>query len=237
MGGEEIFFEQVRSAGCLSYILGCVKEKVCVVIDPELDKAEDYVGLADFLGSKLLYAIDTHTHADHNSACKILRERYGVKIIMHRATDAPYIDLRVEDGDEIKVGEQSLKVIHTPGHTEDAMCLLSNDRVFTGDTLLIGGCGRTDLPGGNAEEQFESLAKLKALGDQIRVYPGHDYREAVSTLGDEKQKNARMLIPTKEEFIHFMTSRKPPLPRKIQEALEWNRTPIQGTQRGRGEGI
>jgi len=237
MGGEEIFFEQVRSAGCLSYILGCVKEKVCVVIDPELDKAEDYVGLADFLGSKLLYAIDTHTHADHNSACKILRERYGVKIIMHRATDAPYIDLRVEDGDEIKVGEQSLKVIHTPGHTEDAMCLLSNDRVFTGDTLLIGGCGRTDLPGGNAEEQFESLAKLKALGDQIRVYPGHDYREAVSTLGDEKQKNARMLIPTKEEFIHFMTSRKPPLPRKIQEALEWNRTPIQGTQRGKGEGI
>jgi glyoxylase-like metal-dependent hydrolase (beta-lactamase superfamily II) len=237
MGGEEIFFEQIRSAGCLSYILGCAKEKVCVVIDPEIDKAENYVGLVEFLGSRLLYAIDTHTHADHNSACKILRERHGAKIIMHRATDAPYVDLKVEDGDEIKFGAQSLKVIHTPGHTEDAMCLLSKDRLFTGDTLLIGGCGRTDLPGGNAESQYESLAKLKALGDQIRVYPGHDYREAVSTLGDEKQQNTRMLIPTKEEFIHFMTSRKPPLPRKIQEALEWNRTPIQGTQRGRGEGI
>ena len=81
------------------------------------------------------------------------------------------------------------------------------------------------------------MVKLKRLGDEIRVYPGHDYREAVSTLGDEKQKNARMLIPTQEEFVHFMTSRRPPLPRKIQEALEWNRTPIFGTQRGMGEGI
>ena len=237
MAGEEIFFEQIRSSGCLSYILGCKQDKACVVIDPELDKADDYVGLAQFFESRLLFAIDTHTHADHNSACKIMRERYGIKIVMHRATDAPYVDMRVEDGDDIKFGQQTLKVVYTPGHTEDAMCLLFKDRIFTGDTLLIGGCGRTDLPGGNAEAQYQSLAKLKALGDEIRVYPGHDYREAVSTLGDEKQQNTRMLIPTQEEFVHFMTSRKPPLPRKIQEALEWNRTPIQGTQRGMGEGI
>ena len=237
MGGDEIFFEQIRSAGCLSYILGCAREKICIVIDPELDKAEDYVGLAEFLGSRILYAIDTHTHADHNSACKIMRERFGVKVIMHRAAEAPYVDMRVEDGQEIRFGQQSLKVIHTPGHTEDATCLLFKDRIFTGDTLLIGGCGRTDLPGGNAEAQYQSLLKLKALPDDIRVYPGHDYREAVSSLGDEKQKNARLLIATQDEFVHFMTSRKPPLPRKIQEALEWNRTPIQGTQRGGGEGI
>ncbi len=237
MAGEEFFFEQIRSSGCLSYILGCEQEKVCVVIDPELDKADDYVELAQFLGSKLLYAVDTHTHADHNSACKIMRERHGIKVVMHRATDAPYVDMRVEDGEEIKFGRQSLKVVYTPGHTQDAMCLLFKDRIFTGDTLLIGGCGRTDLPGGNAEAQYQSLLKLKSLGDEIRVYPGHDYREAVSTLGDEKQKNARMLIPTEKEFVHFMTARKPPLPRKIQEALEWNRTPIQGTQRGMGEGI
>ena len=237
MGGEDIFFEQVRSAGCLSYILGCAKEKVCVVIDPELDKADDYVDLADFLKSKILYAIDTHTHADHSSACKVMRERFGIKVVMHRAADAPYVDIHVEDGDEIRFGRQLLKVVYTPGHTQDATCLLFKDRIFTGDTLLIGGCGRTDLPGGNAEAQYKSLATLKALPDDIRVYPGHDYREAVSSLGDEKQKNARMLIPTQEEFVHFMTSRNPPLPRKIQEALEWNRTPIQGTQRGMGEGI
>jgi glyoxylase-like metal-dependent hydrolase (beta-lactamase superfamily II) len=237
MTGEGIFFEQIRSSGCLSYILGCKGGKACVVIDPELDKADDYVALAQFFESKLVYAIDTHTHADHNSACKIMRERYGIKVIMHRCADAPYVDMRVEEGDEITFGQQALRVIHTPGHTQDAMCLLFKDRIFTGDTLLIGGCGRTDLPGGNAEAQYQSLMKLKALCDEIRVYPGHDYREAVSTMGDEKQKNARMLITTQEEFVNFMTSRKPPLPRKIQEALEWNRTPIQGTQRGMGEGI
>lgn len=237
MSGEDIFFEQVRSAGCLSYVLGCAEEKVCVVIDPELDKADEYVGLAAFLQAKIVYAIDTHTHADHNSACKVMRERFGIKVVMHRAADAPYVDRRVEDGEAIPFGRQLLKVIHTPGHTQDAMCLLFKDRIFTGDTLLIGGCGRTDLPGGNAEAQYKSLLRLRALPDDLRVYPGHDYREAVSSLGEEKQKNARMLISTEEEFIHFMTSRKPPLPRKIQEALEWNRTPIQGTQRGMGEGI
>ncbi|HVO96293.1 MAG TPA: MBL fold metallo-hydrolase [Terriglobales bacterium] len=237
MSGNEIFFEQIRSAGCLSYILGCAKDKVCVVIDPELDKADDYVGLAEFFKSQILYAIDTHTHADHSSACKVMRERYGIKVVMHRATDAPYVDLRVEDGAEICFGQQSLKVVYTPGHTQDAMCLLFKDRIFTGDTLLIGGCGRTDLPGGSAEAQYRSLLVLKTLSDDIRVYPGHDYREAVSSLREEKQTNARMLIASQQEFVHFMTSRKPPLPRKIQEALEWNRTPIQGTQRGMGEGI
>ena len=237
MGSEDIFFEQIRSAGCLSYILGCVKDKVCVVIDPEVDKVDHYVGLADYLKSQILYAIDTHTHADHSSACKVMRERFGIKVIMNRAADAPYVDIHVEDGDEIRFGQQLLKVVYTPGHTQDATCLLFKDRIFTGDTLLIGGCGRTDLPGGNAEAQYKSLSILKALPDDIRVYPGHDYREAVSSLGDEKQKNPRLLIPTQEEFVHYMTSRNPPLPRRIQEALEWNRTPIQGTQRGTGEGI
>ena len=236
MSGGEFFFEQIRSSGCLSYILGCAKEKFSVVIDPELDKAADYVGLAEFFKSKLLYAIDTHTHADHNSACKLMRERYGVQVVMHRAADAPYVDVKVEDGDEIKFGQCSLRVIYTPGHTQDAMCLLFEDRIFTGDTLLIGGCGRTDLPGGSAENQWDSLRRLEGLSNEIRLYPGHDYREAVSTLGDEKQKNPRMTITSRDEFIQFMTARKPPLPRKIQEALEWNRTPIY-RQRGSGEGI
>ena len=236
MSGGEFFFEQIRSSGCLSYILGCVTDKVSVVIDPELDKATDYVGLAEFFKSKLLYAIDTHTHADHSSACKLMRERYGVQVVMHRATDAPYVDIKVEDGDEIKFGQCSLKVFYTPGHTQDAMCLLFDDRIFTGDTLLIGGCGRTDLPGGSAENQWDSLRRLEGLSNEIRLYPGHDYREAVSTLGDEKQKNPRMTVTSRDEFIQFMTARKPPLPRKIQEALEWNSTPIY-RQRGSGEGI
>src|SRR5262245_41786082 len=236
MSGGEYFFEQIRSSGCLSYLIGCVKEKVCAVIDPELDKAADYVSLAEFFKSKLIYAIDTHTHADHNSACKLMRERYGVQVVMHCASDAPYVDIKVNDGDQLSVGHCSFKFLYTPGHTQDAMCVLFEDRIFTGDTLLIGGCGRTDLPGGSAESQWDSLRRLEALGAEIRVYPGHDYRDAVWTLGDEKQKNPRLTIKSRDEFIQFMTSRRPPLPRKIQEALEWNRTPIY-RQRGSGEGI
>jgi glyoxylase-like metal-dependent hydrolase (beta-lactamase superfamily II) len=190
MSDGEFFFEQIRSSGCLSYILGCATDKVSVVIDPELDKAADYVGVADFFKSKLLYAIDTHTHADHNSACKLMRERYGVQVVMHRAADAPYVDVKVDDGDEIKFGQCSLRVFYTPGHTQDAMCLLFDDRIFTGDTLLIGGCGRTDLPGGSAENQWDSLRRLEGLSNEIRLYPGHDYREAVSTLGEEKTEKS-----------------------------------------------
>src|SRR4026207_2557986 len=118
MSGGEFFFEQIRSSGCLSYILGCATDKVSVVIDPEPDKAADYVGVADFFKSKLLYAIDTHTHPDHTSGCKRIREAYGLQTVIHRAADAPYVDVKVEDGDEIKFGQCALKVFYTPGHTQ-----------------------------------------------------------------------------------------------------------------------
>jgi glyoxylase-like metal-dependent hydrolase (beta-lactamase superfamily II) len=234
---EDIFFEQIRSSGCLSYLIGSKKARRCLVIDPDLDKTDEYLDIAESLSSSLVYAIDTHTHADHNSACKILRKKHGIKIAMHRASDAPYIDVRLDEGDALECGSIALKVLHTPGHTEDSACLIFDDKIFTGDTLLIGGCGRTDLPGGNAEKQYESLRKLASLGDAIRVFPAHDYRPACSTLGDEKKTNPRMLVRSKDEFVHFMTSRKPPLPRKFRSALEWNRSPVQGTQRGFGEGI
>ncbi|HEX5021553.1 MAG TPA: hypothetical protein VFX54_12875 [Candidatus Binatia bacterium] len=109
MSGEQIFFEQIRSAGCLSYILGCAKEKVCVAIDPELDKADEYLGLVAFFGAKILYAIDTHTHADHNSACKVMRERFGIEVIMHRAADAPYVIFASRTGTRSASGSNLLK--------------------------------------------------------------------------------------------------------------------------------
>ena len=237
MSGQEIIFEQIRSSGCLSYFLGCKRDKVGLLIDPEEAKIEEYLSLTEFFGAKLLYAIDTHTHADHVSACKMLRDSAGVKVVMHRATDAPYVDLRVNDGDVIRCGMIEIRVTHTPGHTEDGMCLLVGDWLFTGDTLLVGGCGRTDLPGGDAEKLFESLQKLAVLGDAIQIFPAHDYRLTSSTIGREKKNNARMLIGAKEEFVHFMTSRKPPLPRKFQKSIEENRSPSHNTQRGLGEGI
>jgi glyoxylase-like metal-dependent hydrolase (beta-lactamase superfamily II) len=239
MDEKEIFFEQIRSGGCLSYFLASEKERVSLVIDPEIDKADEYLRLAEELGSPLEYAIDTHTHADHSSACKILRDRVAAKVVMHHASESPYVDLRVSEGDIIHCGAISLKILHTPGHTEDSTCLIFAGRIFTGDTLLIGGCGRTDLPGGNAEKQYESLKRLATLDDQIRIFPAHDYRPACSTLGEEKKSNPRVLMAVKsrDEFLDFMTTRKPPLPRKFRSALEWNRSPVQGTQRGFGEGI
>src|SRR5205809_6185083 len=107
MASEEIFFDQIRSSGCLSYILGCKQDKVCVVIDPEIDKADDYVKLAPFFGSTILYAIDTHTHADNNSTCKIMRERNGTRLAMTRATNAPHMEPRHENGQEINSGQLS----------------------------------------------------------------------------------------------------------------------------------
>src|SRR5437773_10593950 len=130
MASEEIFFDQIRSSGCLSYILGCKQDKVCVVIDPEIDKADDYVELARFFGSTILYAIDTHTHADHNSACKIMRERHGIRVVMHRATDAPYIYLSVDAVQEINFDQRSLTVIYTPGHTQAAIYLMFTASIF-----------------------------------------------------------------------------------------------------------
>jgi glyoxylase-like metal-dependent hydrolase (beta-lactamase superfamily II) len=234
---EEIYFEQIRSGGCLSYLVADKKARVCLVIDPEIDKADEYLSIAGSLSCALTCAIDSHTHADHASACKILREKHGARVAMHRAAEAPYVDVRLDDGETLRCGGISIKVLHTPGHTQDSTCLVLEDKIFTGDTLLIGGCGRTDLPGGDPEQQYESLRRLAALEDQLRVFPAHDYRMAVSTLGEEKTSNPRLLIPTRNEFVQFMSARKPPLPRKFHSALEWNRSPIQGTQRGMGEGI
>ncbi len=237
MEDKEMFFEQIRSGGCLSYVLACKKEKVCAVIDPEIDKVEEYLGMVGEFSFRLLYAIDTHTHADHSSACKILRDRAGSTVVMHKASEAPYVDLRVDEGEIVRCGAIPIQVLHTPGHTEDSTCLLAGDMIFTGDTLLIGGCGRTDLPGGNAEKQYESLRRLASMEDRIRVFPAHDYRPAFCTLGDEKKSNPRIRMSDRGEFIRFMSSRRPPLPRKFHSAIEWNRSPVQGTQRGFGEGI
>ena len=154
---------------------------------------------------------------------------------MHRATDAPYVDMRVDDGDEIKFGKLSLKVVYTPGHTQDAMCLLFNDRIFTGDTLLIGGCGRTDLPGRQRRAAVGQLGETQsAWRSKFASFPVTTIARPSRRSATKSKKTRACKSPPKKNSFSIMTSRKPPLPRKIQEALEWNRTPIQGTQRGIG---
>jgi hypothetical protein len=171
MSAGNIIFEQIRSSGCLSYLLGCPEKKKCIVIDPELDKADEYIELAKFFSSELLYAIDTHTHADHNSACKVLREKHGIKAIMHEATDAPYIDMAVKDGDVISFGSQSIKVIYTPGHTQDAMCLLCHDRIFTVIRSLLAAAAEPTYPAAAPNNNMRACASCALLAMRFGFIP------------------------------------------------------------------
>jgi glyoxylase-like metal-dependent hydrolase (beta-lactamase superfamily II) len=161
-----MFFEQIRTGGCLSYVIGCEDTRAAIVVDPELDQVDRYLALVSEKGLRPKYALDTHTHADHFSATREIAQRLGIPIVMHRLSAAPYADMRVEDGELIVVGKLRLRVLDTPGHTNDSMCVALPDRVLTGDTLLIGGTGRTDLPTGNAEALHDSLfGKLLKLPD------------------------------------------------------------------------
>ena len=144
-----MLFHQFRAGGCLSYLLACERSHVAALVDPEISLVERYLGEASSAGLRLKYVIDTHTHADHFSATHTVAQRLSLPAVMHRATEVVHVDLRVEDGEELLVEDLRLQVMHTPGHTSDSMCLVTSDRVLTGDTLLIQATGRTDLPTGD----------------------------------------------------------------------------------------
>src|SRR5262249_29756052 len=158
------------------------------------DEIDRYAGLAAEKGLRVRYVLDTHTHADHFTAARELGKQMSVPVVMHRRSVAPFVDLRVEDGESLAVGKLRLRVLETPGHTNDSICLLFDDRILTGDTLLIGGTGRTDLPTGDAEALYDSLfGKLLRLDDRLLVFPAHDYKSRdSSTLGAERAGNPRL---------------------------------------------
>src|SRR6185295_14662504 len=189
-----MIFEQIRHGGCLSYLIGCETTRAAIVIDPELDEADRYTTLAAEKGLRLRYVLDTHTHADHFTAARALAAPAGLAIVMHRRSVAPFVDLRVEDGETLIVGKLRLGILETPGHTDDSVSVVLPDRVLTGDALLIGGTGRTDLPTGDPEVLHESLfGKLLRLDDGLLVFPAHDYKGRThSTLGAEKAGNPRL---------------------------------------------
>ncbi len=221
-----MIFEQVRHGGCLSYLIGCDVTRSAVVVNPELAEADRYLTLASERGLRLRYLIDTHTHADHFSGAFELKRQLGVPVVMHRSSAAPYVNLRVEDGDTLAVGELRFEVLGTPGHTEDSVCLVVGDRVLTGDTLLVGGTGRTDLPTGDPEALYESLfGKLLTLPDALSVFPAHDYKGVSgSTLGDEKAQNPRLKQRERAAFVELMRGLDLGMPKHLTEALRTNRT-------------
>ena len=217
-------FEEIRSGGCRSYLIGCEQSSIAAVIDPALEHCDRYPALAAARGLRLNCLIDTHTHADHFSALCHLKHRLKVEAIMHRASPAPFVDVRVEDGETIALGSLRLRVLHTPGHTADSMCLVVEDRVLTGDTLLLGSVGRTDLPGGDADALYDSLeSHLLRLEPGLYVFPAHNYRDTpVSTLGEQATSNPRIAGVTREEFVSRMRSLDLALPEHLTEALRTN---------------
>ncbi|HEX7885118.1 MAG TPA: MBL fold metallo-hydrolase [Phenylobacterium sp.] len=219
-----MFFEQIATGGCQSYVVGCEATRAAVVIDPELSQIDRYRGLLAQQGLTLRYIVDTHTHADHFSASKELARLTGAPVVMNRLSPAPYADLRLDDGDMLIVGELRLKALHTPGHTRDSMCLAMEDRVFTGDTLLIGGTGRSDLPTGDPHALFESLFdRLLKLPAELLVFPAHDYKGRThSTIGDEIAQNPRLQKTERAAFVEMMQNLNLSAPTHLTEALRTN---------------
>jgi glyoxylase-like metal-dependent hydrolase (beta-lactamase superfamily II)/rhodanese-related sulfurtransferase len=221
-----MIFEQIRTGGCLSYVVGCEERRAGVIIDPSLDQVDRYLALAAEKGIVIHYVVDTHTHADHFSGARELSRRLGVPTVSHRENVAPYVTLRVDDGELLIVGKLKLRVLHTPGHTVDSMCLVLPDRVFTGDTLLIGGTGRTDLPTGDAGALYESLFdKLLRENNDLLVFPAHDYKgRSSTTIGKEKTDNPRLQKKERAGFVELMHGLDLAMPVHLTEALRTNRS-------------
>ncbi|WOK36868.1 MBL fold metallo-hydrolase [Sphingomonas sp. C3-2] len=219
-----MLFESFTAGGCRSYLLGCESSCAAVLIDPELSLIDHYRGHVLQHGLTVRYVVDTHTHADHFSASRQLGQIFGAHVVMHRLSAAPYADMRLDDGDMLIAGSLKLTAMHTPGHTRDSMCLVMEDRVFTGDTLLIGGTGRTDLPTGDPHQLHESLFdKLLRLSGDLRVYPAHDYKgRDHSTIAEEIAANPRLQMAERDAFVAMMRDLDLAAPTHLTEALRTN---------------
>ncbi len=202
-----MFFRQLKYYGDnFSYIIADETAKEAAVVDPSFN-ADAITRVLKGLDFRLKYIINTHDHGDHTANNGELKSNCGGKIVAHKLAKINK-DIDVDDDDIIKVGGIAIKVIYTPGHTRDSICLLVDGKLLSGDTLFVGECGRTDLPGGSPEDMYRSLFnKLMKLDDDVEVYPGHDYGpRPYSTIGLEKKTNYVLERRTLEEFVKFMKS-------------------------------
>ena len=200
-----MFFKQVIQRGDnFSYIIADDTTKEAAVVDPSFN-ADAIIRILRDQNLNVRYVINTHHHSDHTASNEDFRSKFGAKVVAHKLAHVNK-DISVVDGEVIRVGKIVIKVIHTPGHTQDSICLLVDDKLLTGDALFVGECGRTDLPGGSAEDMYHSLFdKLMRFNDNIKVYPGHDYGpKPHSTIGIERRSNYTLQKRTLDEFIAFM---------------------------------
>jgi len=224
-----MIFRELNRANCKTYLVACERTHKAALIDPVKERVDRYLAILAYYDYKLELVIDTHTHADHRTATWDLRDLAGARVVMHRRAPAPRVDVHVDDGQRVAVGEVDLNVLHTPGHTPDSMSLYCGDRVFSGDTLLIHGTGRADFAGGDPGDEYDSITrKLFALPDETMVFPAHDYRgHGHSTIGEEKRTNPRVAGRSRDAYVELMNNLGMPLPEKIQESLQSNQSAIE----------
>jgi len=211
-------------SGTYSYLLASRAGGEALILDPVLEKVDRYCQLLRELDLRLVKAVDTHLHADHVTGLGELRDRTRCVTIMGEQSKADVVAMRVADGDKVRIEGISLDVIYTPGHTDDSYSYLMGDRVFTGDTLLIRGTGRTDFQNGSARAQYDSIfGRLLKLPDETMVFPAHDYKgDTVSTIGEEKRYNPRLQVRSVDEYVELMNNLKLPNPKLMDVVVPAN---------------
>lgn len=213
-----------QTSGTYSYLLASRRGGEALIIDPVLEKVDRYLQLVKELDLKLVKAVDTHIHADHITGLGALRDRTHCITVMGENAKVDVVSMRVTEGDKLTIEGMSMDVLYTPGHTDDSYSFLMHDRVFTGDTLLIRGTGRTDFQNGSARAQYDSLfGKLLKLPDETMVYPAHDYKgDTVSTIGEEKHYNPRLQVKSVDEYVDLMSKLNLPNPKMMDVAVPAN---------------
>lgn len=227
MESATLFFRQLfdYDTWTYTYLIADPKTKEAALIDTVKEQVQRDLRLLNDLGLHLKFILETHVHADHITGADEIRHATGAKGVVGRHTNVSCADIRLDDGDQIQLGSFQIKALATPGHTNGCMSYLVEDRIFTGDALLIRGTGRTDFQQGSPETLYESITqKLFSLPDETLVYPAHDYKGlTVSSIGEEKKFNPRVGgEKSKEEFIEIMTNLKLAMPKKIQFAVPAN---------------
>ena len=221
-----MIFEQLfdTKSSTYTYILSSGKGREALIIDPVLEHTDQYINLLNKLELKLVKVIDTHIHADHITGLNELSERTNCTKIMGENSKSEVVDLRVKEDENVKIDNINLKVMYTPGHTDCSYSYLMNDRVFTGDTLLINGTGRTDFQNGNARQQYDSLFnKLLKLPENTMVFPAHDYNgKKHSTIGSERKNNPRLQVNSVDQYVEIMNNLKLANPKMMDVAVPAN---------------
>jgi sulfur dioxygenase len=211
-------------SGTYTYLLASRRGGEALIIDPVLEKVDRYIQLVKELDLKLVKAVDTHLHADHITGLGALRDRTQCVTVMGEESKVDVVSMRLGEGDKLTIEGMALDVLYTPGHTDDSYCFTLADRVFTGDTLLIRGTGRTDFQHGDPRAQFDSIFnKLLRLPDTTMVFPAHDYKgETVSTIGEEKAFNPRLQVKSVDEYVALMNGLNLPNPKMMDVAVPAN---------------